>query len=169
MKTVDPGTVEELFRLARAAETELKVFYRGLRAIFARDPAAAAFWGRMYEDETEHCRELLLIHHALPPDVRRSPADPEIVAAARRNLRMPLREKFRAIRNLDDAYTVAHDMENSEVMTVFSFIREKFVPLVRRRAFSLSVLEEHLGRIMDFPRRFGDASARLRVFARRKQ
>lgn len=169
MKTANRGTVEELFRLARAAETEVRVFYRGLRALFAHDPAAASFWNRMYEDETEHCRELLLIHRSLLPALRRSPADPEIIKKARRNLTLPIRDDYRAIRNLDDAYSVAHNLENSEVMTVFSFIREKYVPLVRRRAFTLSVLEDHLERIMDFPQRFGDASARRMIPARRKQ
>lgn len=104
MQNSDPGSVEELFRLALAAETEVRVFYK----------------------------------------------------------------QFRTIRNLDDAYTIAHDLENSEVMTVFSFIRDKYVPLVHRHSFTLSVLEDHLGRIMDFPRRFGDESARRMVRVRRR-
>jgi len=168
MKETKRDTVEELFRLARAAETEVRIFYRGLRGLFAHDPAAADFWNRMYEDETAHCRELLLIHSALPSAVRRSPADPVIVEKARRNLKLPIRQDFRSIRNLDDAYTIAHDLENSEVMTVFTFIREKYIPLVRRRLFTLSVLEDHLGRIMDFSRRFGDATERRMIRARRR-
>ena len=168
MRQKNVDTVDDLFRLALAAETEARLFYRGLRALFAPAPAAASFWDRMYEDETVHCRELLLIYAALPAAVRRSPADPEVLEKARRNARMPLRKDFRSIRTLDDAFEIAHRLETSEVMVVFAFIRGKYVPLARRRSFTLSVLEEHLQRIMDFPQRFGDPAARRMIIARRR-
>ena len=88
---------------------------------------------------------------------------------ARRNALMPLRKDFRSIRTLDDAFEIAHRLETSEVMVVFAFIREKYVPLARRRSFTLSVLEDHLQRIMDFPQRFGDRAARRMIIARRKK
>ncbi|MCX6348321.1 MAG: hypothetical protein NTV79_02305 [Candidatus Aureabacteria bacterium] len=168
MRQENVDTVDDLFRLARAAEAEARLFYRGLRALFAPHPAVASFWDRMYEDETVHCRELLLIHAALPAAVRRLPADPQVLEKARRNALLPLRKDFRSISTLDDAFEIAHRLETSEVMVVFAFIREKYVPLTRRRSFTLSVLEDHLQRIMDFPQRFGDRAVRRMIIARRK-
>lgn len=161
-------TAEMLFLLAITMEKEAYCFYQNLKKVFSHCPPASEFWAIMMGEEKQHIRELNLIHKSLPPEVLRRPADPEILKQARRVAKLSLFEKARSVETLNDAYLLAHDLENSEVITVFKFIRERYVPPVKREEFTLSQLDVHLERIMNFPASFGDFEERERVLSRKK-
>lgn len=150
-------------------EEEAYCFYRNLKKVFSHCPPVSEFWATMMGEERQHIRELNLIHKSLPPEVLRRPADPEIIKQARRAAKLSIFMKARSIKTLNDAYLLAHGLENSEVITVFKFIRKRYVPPAKREEFTLSQLEVHLERIMNFPASFGDFEEREKILSRKKQ
>jgi len=157
------GTNEQLFQFSLAAEREASDFYRFLEGVFPSHPEVAAFWARMRRDEEKHVEELSRIHAGIPANLLAAAADAGILAQASRIARFGLLERAAGLENLDQAYELAHRLENSEIATVFSFIREKFIPHCAQKNFTLSMLDEHLDWIMSLPRRLGDREVRRAI------
>ncbi|MCU0918269.1 MAG: hypothetical protein MUC88_27445 [Planctomycetes bacterium] len=73
-------------------------------------------------------------------------------------------ELLREIRNLDDAYETAHDLESSEMNTIFRFFIAEFAHAACVRSVLMHDLDEHAERLMTgFPARHATRAARVEV------
>ncbi len=73
---------------------------------------------------------------------------------------------MKGIENLEDAYQLVSEIENAEINTVFEFLIDSFSTSPESQSFLRAQLRDHIGHIMvEFPQRFGDASARRAIKA----
>lgn len=71
--------------------------------------------------------------------------------------------KYNQIKNLNDAYELAHQLEYFEVEALFKFLTNKVITSEERKHFILSEINDHQQKLMVFSNKFGDATSRRRV------
>jgi len=159
-------TTAELFKLALAAEQAAEDLYLGLEAKFAHQPEVAGFWGDYAKEEVGHARWLESVRDKSSPEQLSSPADPSILNAARNLLRFSPQNALEGIKNLEDAYQLANELEHSEINVVFEFIITNFASDASAGSFLRAQLRDHIARLVtDFPARFTSAASRLALKA----
>jgi rubrerythrin len=162
----DQATNGELFDLAIAAEETAEELYRGLEARFAHHEDAAAFWRLYAAEEAAHAHWLARIRDALSPEQLAAPADPQILESVRKALGISVENALKGIGNLEDAYQLVSEIENSETNAVFEFLIAGFSAVPEVQSFLRVQLRDHIGRIMiEFPERFGNTGARRAIRA----
>jgi hypothetical protein len=145
-------TAATLFELAIAAEEQLESFYRELTEKFERVPAVSVVWNAVADDERKHAETLANIRDSLPPNVLSSEEDPAQVRKAREVLRAITDCASDSVKTLEDAYQLAHGLENSGVNMVFTILVEQYSPSDGRLDLILPAIEIHLERLRSFSR-----------------
>ena len=110
---------------------------------------------KLTEEEMQHANTLQDIRKSLTVEQLQSPCDKElsdIVARTQRMLRGVLTE---SIKNLDDAYELAHELEFSELNAIFKLLATKFFPPEQRRQIVPNIMQ-HQQKLLDFSHNFGD-------------
>jgi rubrerythrin len=159
-------TVFDLFALAIAAEEAAEALYEGLAGMFAENADVADFWKQYAAEERGHAKWLLCMRDNLSAEKLAASASVEILERAHRALRMPVEQSLVRIENLQDAYELVSDVENSETNAVFEFILEHYPIDDEVLSFLQKQLDQHVSRlIFSFPGRYGSANARLQVRA----
>ena len=134
--------------------------------MFAVEPKVAAFWQRYAAEERGHASWLEKLLGDLPIEAQQSPANAQMLEAARHMVKVPLDEALVRIQTLDDAYQLAHELENSEMNTVFGFIMTTFARDAQTAQFVRKQLSEHVARLLNhFPDPFASALNRQSVQA----
>ncbi len=141
------NTTETLFEMAIAAEKEAQVFYAGLIKKFQHVPKAVKVWREMMQDEVTHFQELQKIQATLTEEQLRAPVDQSIIWKAESVREFSAEDSLNRIETLEDAFQTAHDIEYSEVNTVFEFILTEFVDPDAQRGFVVSQLKEHVAKL----------------------
>jgi len=154
---------EAVFELAREAEERTKNFFAELAKRCTHLPAIAAFWQGMSDDEAEHIRMLDEIRASLPDVQLRKPVAPHIIWKAREMLQFFSEKNLGRIETLDDAYELAHELEFSEINTIYCFILEQFIPAEKRRSFLKAEIQAHQNKLTRFAQSFGDARRRKEI------
>jgi rubrerythrin len=147
-------TVAALLGMAITAENATEKLYLGLAQKFSHLPQVADFWQAMMQDEIAHARGLEKIRNTLTPEQLRGPVDPLILQQAQRIARLPVEQNLKSIATLEDAYQLTHDLENSELNTVFEFIVSEFMAEESVKELVMSQLREHIARLSKFPDAF---------------
>ena len=157
----DRNSIQTLFGYAIAAENYAEAFYLQFERMFAADPAVAAFWQRYAAEERGHVRWLEGVLVKLPEETRTAPADVEMLETARRLTAAPLDEVLAGIETLEDAYQLAHELESSEVNTIFEFLLATFASDTEAAQYARQQLSDHVARLSDeFPERYSGVSSR---------
>ena len=144
---VGENTINTLFEMAIAAEKEAWIFYHGLTKKFQHVPIAANVWRGMMQDEVMHFEELQKIHATLTEEQLRAPVDQSIMWKAESVREFSAENSLNQIETLGEAFQTAHDIEHSEVNTVFEFILTEFVDPDVQREFVVSQLQEHVAKL----------------------
>ncbi|RLC71671.1 MAG: hypothetical protein DRI81_17420 [Chloroflexi bacterium] len=159
-------TVAELFEMAIGAEKAAEELYHGLAAKFAHHPEVADFWKEYAAEENGHAQWLERIRNGLSQDELAALADPTMLREARAALQVSVERALAQVHDLEDAYQLVGELENSETNAVFDFLITHFSSDAKTQAFLRAQLKEHIGRLMiDFPTRFRGAAMRRRVTA----
>ncbi len=159
-------TTRELFELAIAAEKATESLYLGMAKLFAAYPDVAEFWEKYAAEEVMHAKWLRRIRDTASPERLAEDADPTQLENAHRALQMSVEHALAGINNLEEAYQLANDVENSETNAVFEFLVTHFSEDKKVQAFLRSQLREHVGRLMiSFPAQFKHAAYRREVKA----
>jgi rubrerythrin len=159
-------TVVELFELAIASEWAAEELYLGFKTRFARHQDAADFWGHYAREEVGHARWLERIRDDSRPERLSALADPFILTSARSFLQFSPQHTLEEVKDLEDAFQAANDLENSEINVVFEFIIANFSSADEGRSFLRSQLREHIAILMvEFPARFSHPASRQAVKA----
>lgn len=140
-------TIETLFQLALEAEKAARSFYQGLAQKFRHVPEVAAIWQQMMRDEAAHIHRLEEIHVGLTPEQLGASVDADIYWKALGTRRFSAEHSLGMIRDLEDAFQLAHDLEHSEINALFEFILSEFIDHETQRDLVLSQLKEHVARL----------------------
>ena len=159
-------TTAELFKLAMAAEESAEELYLGLKAKFAHQPEVAGFWREYAKEEVGHACWLESVCDKSSLEQLSAPADSSIIEDARKFLRFSPQHALEEIANLEDAYQLANELENSEINVVFEFIITNFASDESAGSFLRAQLRDHIARLVtEFPARFTSAASRQAVKA----
>jgi hypothetical protein len=156
-------TLSKLFECGIAAENAARDFYLGLIRKFSSRPVVCALWKQMVEDEEGHARILTRSRDSVPPDKLGEVVDAAMARKAEALCRLSVPEMLNSVHNLDDAYMLAHELENSDVNALFDFLKLKLVPRGEKDKFLPDLIESHLRKLMDFEKTFGDAEMRKHI------
>jgi hypothetical protein len=143
-------TIDTLFTLSIETEMAAREFYEGLLRLFGHNPRAARVWEEMRSDEEEHARFLEEVRARLTPEQLQEPADPEMMRGLRNALmKFSPQGMLQSIRDLNDAYNYAHELENSEINSVLEFIIHEYHidPVLRARLVEM-YLQAHVKRLL---------------------
>ncbi len=104
----------------------------------------------MRSDEEEHARFLEEVRARLTPEQLQAPADPEMMQGLRNVLmKFSPQRMLQSIRDLNDAYNYAHELESSEVNSVLEFIIHEYHidPALRAQLVDM-YLQAHVKRLL---------------------
>ena len=118
------------------------------------------FWDELVKDEKRHATTLQDVKKLLTLEQLLTSSDKKMwddVASIQRLLNKDL---VGAIKTLDDAYELAHELEFSEVNAVFKFLAAELIPSEERKKFVVTEIKQHQQKLLDFSRNFGDRNWR---------
>lgn len=158
--------VADLFELAIAAEKAMEELYRGLEAKFAHHQEVADFWGKYAAEEARHARWLERLRDTSSPEQLSAPADPFMLKDARKILQFSIENRLKKIKNLEDAYQLVNELENSETNAIFEFLITNFSSDKETQSFLRSQLRDHIANLtIEFPTQFKGTARRQAVKA----
>ena len=159
------NTIAALVELAISLEKSAAEIYRWLELKFAHQQEVVDFWKRYAAEEDMHAQWLERLRDRLGPGKLSAPADPLMLKEARSILQSSA-GKLSRIKNLEDAYQLVNELENSETNAIFEFLISNFSEDEKTQRFLRAQLREHIARLMiDFPIQFSNASARREIKA----
>ena len=162
----DRITLRDVIETSKAAEREAQTFYRGLAERFSHLPEISEFWRLMLDEEIDHERLIASIEAQLSEDELRSPEDPARAHKVREFLKYRATDMLGTVRNLDDAYKLAVNLEFSEINRLMEFLVNSFVHIEEERASILDVIERHHKRLKTVPDIIGNTEIRRRISVR---
>ncbi|MEN6335920.1 MAG: ferritin family protein [Phycisphaerales bacterium] len=161
---VKQATVEDLLDLGIQLEAGLQRLYQEFAGMFGHCPEVAAFWRVLAVDEASHKNRLIQARSVLCGERLARAADAKTVREAQRLLDVEMRERPGEVRNLDDAYELANDLESSETNTIFRFFLSELHPDVSVASILMRDLDVHVERLMTgFPAEYATRTQRLAV------
>lgn len=138
------GTMADLFDLLLQSERQTERFYMGLMEMFLHEPTAAEVWWEMSAEEAMHMWLLEKAREAVAAAGRLAePVDAAIMAEARRLASFSPENRWARIRNLEDAYEAAHEVEGLEFDALLEPIMLDFFPGDIRNRLARSQLDRH--------------------------
>jgi rubrerythrin len=157
-------TIAKLFNMAITAECQAETLYQRLMEMFAPYPDVVAFWQKYAAEEAGHARWLTNLRDHLTPEQLAAPADADMLKMANRVLGLSMEELLAKVQNMDDAYQLVNELENSETNAVCEFLIDHFATDEKAQAFLRSQLKGHVTRLMtDLPVQFRGKSNRQSI------
>jgi rubrerythrin len=155
--------LEVIFDRAIEIENKAANIYREFSQLFSHIPEISVFWKRLTKDEKQHADILQDVRRSLSREQLLSPCDKEISEKVPGIQRFLSKDLTASIKNLDDAYELAHELEYSEVNDIFQFLAAEFAQYETRKQFVVSEITRHQQKLMDFGRNFGDRNRRREI------
>jgi rubrerythrin len=160
-------TVAELFDLAIQCEQVCEKLYRELEMDFAHVPELSKFWDKYAREEAGHTRFLEGLRNESGEEKLSAFADVSAIERAQTALQASMEMGLRKIDDLEDAYQLAVELENSETNTVFEFLITNYSTDKHSQRFLRSQLKNHVANLtLDFPSKFNSAVTRRGVKAK---
>lgn len=153
------ATIAELIELAIEAEEATERLYREMARKFAPYEEVADFWKRYADTEASHAQWLRHIQETVNPRQFTAPIDFQVFQDAQ-NVQKMIPQTLQTIDNLEDAYQLAHELESSEVNTIFEVLVTNFAGNDETGRFLRAQLHEHVATLINgFPADFRDPAA----------
>lgn len=158
-------TIGELCDYSIKIECRIKDMYRVFSEMFRGHPDISDFWKRLEKDELQHIEILKDIKTKLSPDEKLS-ASGSGMYQEMTGIEKKLDEiQLQSVRTLDDAYETAHDVEFSEINSVFLFLISCSINTRDRNSFFSSIITEHQNSLLEFGKRTGGRGRRREIKA----
>ncbi len=166
MQSDGARTIGDIFDLAIEIEMKAGRLYEALAGMFAHEPAVAAFWNAMKDDEVGHAEILRKALAELPSG--------RISSAADRGMWVKLIDvKYRIDRcspddfkTLEDAYEIAHELEYSEVNGIFNLLASGLTSPDVKVELIDSNIARHQNKLLEFSHTFGGRAWRQTVLSK---
>ncbi len=156
-------TIADLFELSIKVEKMAVAIYRQMAAMFADKKPVADFFASLANDELVHVALLRESLEGLREQQLHVSAPQEMIQKIIiLNKKMSV-INYDEIRNLDDAYELAHEIEHSEINAIFLYLTIESVPMERRKALYNKIIDEHLNKLSAFSGNYGDREWRKTV------
>ena len=159
---MDEKTIQLIFELAINWETQARDLYANFANLFNHEPKVSAFWIQLSKDESQHIVVLKDILNKLSTEKRLMKIGNEQWTSVTRVEGLIKEAITRKVSTLDDAYELAHQMEMSELNTLFKLIVNDYHPDDEGQRFILSDVKEHIERLMKFGKEYTQ-SERMRI------
>jgi len=161
-------TFADLLASGIQLEAQTQHVYQEFANLFAHCPDVAAFWRALAAEEASHKNRLIQIRDGMSRERLARPGDVKMLQAAQRLLAVDLGERLAEVRDLDDAYELANDLESSETNTIFQFFLTELSQDMHVVSALMRDLDEHVERLMaEFPVAYATRTERLAVKALR--
>ncbi len=164
-------TVNTLFDYAIELERAAETLYKEMAELFSDEPQVMSFWLRYAEEEKGHAAYLQRARDEMSADELSKPANENILRDARRCLRDAEAVDLKTIRNLDDAYQLAVEVEGAETNAIFDFMLSNFSTgeLAKSYKFLKVQLDMHATKLeREFPDPYKGRAWRKKLLAKRK-
>jgi len=138
------------FKLSMDNESRAAALYVKFEEMFKANEEAADFWDSLKRDELYHLKILKEIFKSLSDEILKQPAEMttyEDAVKAKINLD---KAKLENIKNLDHAFEQAHDLEFSEMNTVFIYLVSKYHYSEEKQDQIIEEIDSHRIKLMDF-------------------
>ena len=164
--TASEQTIELLLEYAIEVEYKAAHVYGTLSKLFPHVPGLDAFWQGMKEDELGHAKVLHDTRKLMTPEqLLQDPG--RRIWKDMANVQLMLSEDlFANVNTLEDAYQLAYDLEFSEVNAIFQFLAVECIPSETLKGFIRSMIDDHLKKVSEFSRTYGDKSWRSGIHVR---
>lgn len=156
-------TLGELFRTSMGIELRAAEIYSILVIAFPEHLEIVEFWKSLQDDEMEHFHILRSIRDSLPVDSLSDQVNTKIWTIAKDTLAVLGAIDLSLVRTLDHAYNLAHDLEFSEINAIFKFLTLDIIPCEQSDRFIDEVISDHLGKLNNFSKNFGDCEWRKSI------
>jgi rubrerythrin len=153
-------TIQALFELAINWETQARDLYANFANLFNHEPKVSAFWLQLSKDESGHIDVLKNILEKTPTEKLLMAVDNEQWNSVTRVEGLIKEASTRKVLTLDDAYELAHQLEMSEVNTLFKILVNDYLPNEERHKFILSDVKEHIDKLMKFGKEYTQSQKR---------
>ncbi len=164
MDPTNHGTIAHLLEIALQAERQTEELYLGLARLFAKSEDVAAFWKSYAAEENGHARWIEGLRARTSDDRLATTADPEILSQAERSVSVWPEERLAEVKDLQQGFEIANEIESGEINIVFDFLIGYFAADESTKTFLHSQLREHIQRLMSgFPEAYKFAALRKAV------
>jgi len=160
LTTVADGTKKELFHLAINIEGILADAYAYIAEGFHHLPWISHFWQELSQDELHHKTALTLMMERQSPKELNDMIDPRLFIILHDAHRSSLPARWHRIKDLNEAYELANELEHSEFNSVFAFLMQGTAPTPERKAFIMKEIQCHLNKLLEFGKASGPPSNR---------
>jgi hypothetical protein len=160
MEEMPVKTIQLLFDLAINWETQARDLYANYANLFNHEPKISAFWIQLSKDESMHIGVLKDILNKIPTEKRLIEVGNEQWNSITRVEELIKEASTRKVLTLDDAYELAHQLEMSEVNTLFKMLSNDYLIDEEGRKFILSNVDEHIERLMRFGKEYTESQRR---------
>lgn len=156
-------TLSDILSKAINIEKTAEEMYKNFAELFSDFKEISDFWNGMSNDELNHAKWLSKIKESLSEQELISvPENNSSIITDNINILLS-KNSAKKINNLDDAYELAHELEYSEVNNLFRLLMNNYLASEERKKFIFSEIKEHLEKIMNFPKYFGDKKLRKKI------
>jgi len=156
-------TIKAFFERAIGFEYKAADIYKEFSKLFFHIQEISSFWQELAKDEIQHVDTLQNIRKSLTIEQLLSPCDKEISIKVDITQQMLNEVSIASIKNLDDAYEIAHELEFSEMNAIFKLMATEFIHSQEREHFIVSIITEHQQKLVDFTHNFGDKCWRKEI------
>jgi len=164
-------TVDVLFDYAIELENAAESLYENMAALFSHEPNVKQFWLQYAKEERGHASYLERVRKAMSAEDLAQPAEESILQQAHRSLQDAANLDLGRIRNLEDAYQLATNVENSETNAIFDFMMTNFSTeeLAKSYKFLKVQLSSHIKKLeREFPEPYQSRDRRRALMVRKK-
>ena len=147
-------SIKGLFSLALKTEMKLEEIYSFFSDKFSFNLEISNFWKSMANDEKVHISKLESLYETLNREQIELAADDIIVLKAKNNIGNILAVNLNIPLTLNDAFMLTHELEHSEINTVFTYLLKEFEPSQKQLELNMKQLEMHLNGLKNWFHKF---------------
>jgi hypothetical protein len=156
-------TIGKLFDYAIELEKATETLYRQAGKMFSHDQDVEKFWTHLANEERGHASYLERIKQEVDINRLSDPADNQMMLDVQTCLSATSLKRLDSVQNLEDAYQLAVELENSETNAIFEFMIMNFSKdeLAKSNKFLRIQLSNHLaGLETGLPGKYGSSITR---------
>lgn len=157
------NSLNNLFHKSIRVEQIAIKFYLHLAAMFSNNEKLHLFFNDLANDETLHASALREAMSLLSPEQLNGLVDEHKIKEIDAILQKMNMINYDSLKNLDEVYELAHDVEFSEINSIFLYLTIECVPSQNRKELFRTIIDEHQNKLTDFSILFGDREWRKSI------